>query len=237
MHVLLGLLIVAAAPETPIEGRFPDATEVFHCAFDETSDRDCDGWPDRWTRRRGPGFPHYVKMYIDTQRTPGGQRMLRVDLDGGGAVAYGPPVPASSLYDYVVESLVRTEGLHYDSVGVSITFRDDKQRELETLTSPQVRDAPAWKKLRLGPVSPRDPKVKTAIVGLHVQGGVRSDLKGNVLFSDVWLGRLTTPLNPADHIAMYPILSLSSQSDYTGLPASTPSQPSCRGPVRIGRPS
>jgi hypothetical protein len=190
MHVLLGLLIVAAAPKAPMEGRYPDATEVFHCAFDEPSDRDCDGWPDRWTRRRGPGFPHYVKIYIDTQRAPGGQRALRVDLDGGGAIAYSPPIPASSLYDYVLECLVQTEGLHYDSVGLSITFRDEQRQELETFALQPARDALSWKKLRLGPVSPRDPKVKTAVVGLHVQGSARADLKGYVLFSDVWLGRL-----------------------------------------------
>jgi len=102
--VLLPLLLVAAEAEPPLTQRYPQAIEVFHCNFDQSSDANFDGWPDGWTRRRLPGYPSYVKIKIqpilgdcpdfrghhasmvgENGTVPLGQRQcLQVDLDGAG---------------------------------------------------------------------------------------------------------------------------------------------------------
>lgn len=190
MNVWFSLMIVAFTPDASMEGRPPEATELLRCAFDQAVDRDYDGWPDGWTRRQGLGFPRYVKVAIDGQRTPSGGHALRVDLDGGGAVAYSPSLPAGSLYDYILEGQIRTEGLEYDVAYLSITVRDEKGKVLEVFTSEKVREAPQWRRVRLGPVSPKSPQARSAVIGLHVQPTVYPDLKGSAMFGDLWLGRL-----------------------------------------------
>jgi len=190
MNVLLSLLIVAINPDVPIEARYPDGTEVFRCPFDPSWDENFDGWPDGWTRRRGPGFPHYVAIQISRQASPVQDCCLRIDLDGGGAVAYSPPIRIGPLYSYVLEGFLRTEGLRHDQAHFSITLLDKDRHRLETFQSEKIRDARGWKKLRLGPISPRFEEVRFAIVGLHLEPGLRQDLKGVALFDDVWLGRM-----------------------------------------------
>ena len=112
MHVLLALSIVAVAPDAPIDARYPAAEQCFHCAFDRTWDKNYDDWPDGWRRRRGSGFPHYVKIAIRQEPSPVGDRSLRIDLDGGGAVVYSPLVPVSPLFSYVLEARLETQGLN-----------------------------------------------------------------------------------------------------------------------------
>jgi len=190
MNILVPLLIVAIGPDAPIGQRYPEAIQGFHCSFDETSDENFDGWPDGWTRRRGPGFPHYVKIGIAEEMSPANQRSLRIDLDGGGATAYSPPIAVASLFSYVLEAYVRTEGLQRDTAFVSITFLDKERRWVEAYVSEKIRDTGGWTKLRLGPIDPASEEVRFAVIGLHLEPGERADLKGSALFSDVWLGRL-----------------------------------------------
>jgi len=191
--LVTSLLIVALAGEAPIEGHYPDATRCFACTFDQNIDRNYDNWPDLWTRRRGPGFPHYVNVGIVDERSPRGSRSLKVELDGGGAVAYSPPIAFSNLVDWVLESAVKTEGLHHDEAFLSLTMLDEKQRPLGTFESPRLGGTRGWTTLRLGPVSPTDPQAKFVLIGLHLQppGTVgAADLKGSAWFADLWLGRL-----------------------------------------------
>src|SRR3954451_6551248 len=58
--VALILTLRAAAGE----GRHPDAVTVFHCAFGDDWDVNYDLWPDRWVRKTGLGYPHYVNIAI-----------------------------------------------------------------------------------------------------------------------------------------------------------------------------
>ncbi len=190
MSVLLSLLVVATAPDAPAGGRYPGAAEVFHCTFDDSWDRDYDGWPDRWTRRQGPGFPHYVRIFLSPEPVPAGDRSLRIELDGGGAVAYSPPIQVKPPHDYVVEALLKTEGLRHDRAYLSLTFLDRDQQPLETFSSEKVRDCPDWRKVRLGPVSPSSPQTRLAMIGLHLEPGSQADLRGAAAFGDLWLGRL-----------------------------------------------
>jgi hypothetical protein len=180
-----------SAVEAPLEARYPEAVEVFHCAFDPSWDENYDGWPDGWTRRRGRGFPHYVRIAISDEPSPEGGRCLRIDLDGGGAVAYSPPIPASHLYSYVLEGFVKTEGLVHNRAFFSVTLLDADRRRLETFTSRTFRSTAGWRKVRLGPLAAAADRARWAIIGLHVEPGAREDLRGAAAFDDVWLGRLS----------------------------------------------
>ncbi|MGQ9575939.1 MAG: COG1470 family protein [Thermoguttaceae bacterium] len=190
MDAVWALLIVAIRADAPSGGRYPGATEVFHCDFSESWDRDFNGWPDRWTRQQGPGFPHYVKISVCSAPGLAGHGALRMEMDGGAAAAYAPPVPASPLYDYVLDGLVNTEGLEHDHVYLSLTVLDDRHRPVETFASERLGRAPAWRRLRLGPISPSSPAGRWVAIGVHVEPGSRADLQGTALFGDLWLGRL-----------------------------------------------
>jgi hypothetical protein len=190
VNVLLPLLIVAIAPDPPIEARYPEAVTVFHCTFDASWDKNFDQWPDGWTRRQGQGFPHYVSIKTAKYPSPQDDRCLRIDLDGGAAAAYSPPIEVDSLFGYVLEGYLKTEGLDHDRAYFSVTLLDAQRHRLETFYSEKVRQTPGWKKLRLGPISPGSADARLAIIGLHVQPQSREDLKGTVWFDDIWLGRL-----------------------------------------------
>ncbi|MBN2476127.1 MAG: hypothetical protein JXB62_16060 [Pirellulales bacterium] len=190
MGFLLPLLILAIDSDVPLEVRFPEAATVFHCAFDGPWDENFDGWPDGWTRRQGPGFPHYVKIRIDDEPSPAGERSLRIEMDGGAAVAYSPPIQVGPLFSYVLEGYIKTEGLKFDRAYLSLTLLNADRHRLQTSYSQKVRQTEGWQKFRLGPVSPDSEDVRIAIIGLHVQPEQREDLRGGVLFDDIWLGRL-----------------------------------------------
>jgi len=190
MNLLLFLLISATAPDVPLEVRYPEADMVFHCTFDESWDENFDGWPDKWTRRRGQGFPHYVAVKINDEPSPVGNRCLRFEMNGGAAVAYSPPVEVSPLFSYVLEGYIKTEDLEHDEAYLSLTMLNDQRHRLHTYYSQKVRRTQGWQKFRLGPISPEDDDVRLAIIGLHVQPEAKEDLQGGALFDDVWLGRL-----------------------------------------------
>ncbi|MHC4180726.1 MAG: hypothetical protein ACYSWU_24770, partial [Planctomycetota bacterium] len=190
MNVLLPLLIVALAPDAPIEVRYPEAVTVFHCTFDGSWDENFDDWPDHWTRRKGRGFPHYVDIKIHGQPSPQGEASLRIELDGGAAVAYSPPVKVDPLFGYVLEGYVKTEDLNHDRAYFSVTLLDTQRNRLETFYSRKVRRTSGWQKLRLGPISPGSADARMAVVGLHLQPESGEDIKGAASFDDLWLGRL-----------------------------------------------
>jgi hypothetical protein len=190
VNVLLPLLIMAIVPDAPIDARYPEAVTVFHCTFDASWDQNFDDWPDHWTRRKGRGFPHYVSIKIDRRPSPQGERCLQIELDGGAAVAYSPPVEIDPLFGYVLEGYLKTEGLEYDRAYFSVTLLDEQRQRLETFCSRKIRQTSGWQKIRLGPIAPGSDDARLAIIGLHVQGESQADLKGAASFGDVWLGRL-----------------------------------------------
>ncbi len=194
--VLLPLLLMAAQTETPLNQRYPRAIEVFHCNFDQSSDANFDGWPDGWTRRRLPGYPSYVKIKIQPipapaeNAAPGVCQCLQVDLDGGGAAVFTPPIEVGSPYSYVLEGWLRTDHLQQDRAFLSVTFLDDNKHPLVTFESEKTTDSRGWKKIILGPIAPPSRDTKLALIGLHVEPGDAEDLKGSAAFADIRLVRL-----------------------------------------------
>ncbi len=220
MNVLLCLLIAAAGSDPPLADRYPEAEEVYRCPFDSSQDTNFDRWPDQWVRGDGP---HYVPIRIVDEPSPAGAGCLRIDLDGGKAIAYSPPVKIVSVFSYVFEGLVKTEGLKHDRAFFSVSLLDKRRQRLQTFYTEKLRETDGWRKLRLGPFSPESDKAEYVVIGLHVEPQSRQDLKGTVLFDDVWLGslpRLTLktadPLNcftDAADVVVQCVVSLSGGDD------------------------
>src|SRR5687768_10573588 len=107
--VLLGGIVCVAAPGS--ESRPSDAVTVFQCTFGEDWDVNFDRWPDRWVRKTGVEFPHYVKIGIEDDSTAVGEKCLRLDLDGAAAGVSTPPIRVMSRFSYIFEAQLKNEGL------------------------------------------------------------------------------------------------------------------------------
>jgi hypothetical protein len=190
LSAILLLLISVDAPSVAESGRYPEATEIFRCLFDEAADRNFDTWPDGWTRERGIGYPAYVKIAIQRESSPGGENCLCVNVDGGGAIAYSPPIPIGIDHGYVLETYIRTEGLKNDAAYLTLTFLDAENHTVATMQSRSIPGTQGWQKVRLGTFETANPDVRWLKVGLHVEPQGDPDLHGKVYFSDVWVGRL-----------------------------------------------
>ena len=190
MKSLFPLLIVAIIPTAPIALGDAEGTEVFYCDFGESWDKNFDDEADGWRRQLGQGFPEYLSIKISEDPAPTGNRCLRIDLDGGGAAYYSPPIRVGPLYSYVLEGFIQEEDLKYAQLYFSLTLLDEDRRRLETYYSDKYRHTDDWTEIRLGPVSPTSDEVRQAIIGLHVQPGERADLDAVVRFAGIRLARL-----------------------------------------------
>jgi len=198
MFLLKALCVVlgtAAAPggesaDTPQAEKPAEHAVVFRCAFDERSDRNYDQWPDGWTRRSGPRFPHYVRIAINREPSPAGDCCLRIYLDGKAAAAFSPPVPVSPEFSYILEGWIKTKGLKHDRAWISLTLLDAADRPLESFQSVKLQGTNGWQRVRLGPIAAAKPDAQQAILGVHVEPEDLDDLRGSVRFDDLCLWRL-----------------------------------------------
>jgi hypothetical protein len=210
MYLLLPLLILAADPDPSIDLEFPEACDVYRCDFTRQTiggesveaDINYDGWPDHWKRRRGAGFPTYVKIGIVGPETASPafpkkeatsdpvERWLCIDLDGGAASLFAPPQEVSPRFAYVLQGRLRTDGLEHNVAYYSITFYGADDRMLEHYQSPHLRSPGVWRTVHIGPLAPRSEDVRRAVIGLHVTPKSKADLRGSACFDDVRLARL-----------------------------------------------
>ena len=191
-NVMLSLLIVAAAPHAPTGQRHPEAVTLFECGFEKKWDTNFDQWPDRWTRRRGRGYPDYLPVRISEEPSVEGTQCLRLELDGGAATVHSPPIDVGALYSYVMEASVKTEGLTHHEAYCSVSFYDAHRKLLGTSKyTKRFSNATRWTKLRVGPVTPGHKDARFAVIGLHLTPTASGeDLRGAAMFDDVWLARL-----------------------------------------------
>jgi hypothetical protein len=190
MHILLPLLIVAAQA---VPGTAPpaDATELLRCGFEAENDLNFDAWPDGWTRQRGRGFPHYVVIEIVGDPPAAGGQCLRVNVNGGTALAQSPLIEIEPLRDYLLLGSIRAEGLQHNQALLRLTFYDEQEQPLAEFESPAVQNTQGWTTLRLGPVATANPHARYVRIGLCVKPGEEAeDFAGTVWFDELWLGRL-----------------------------------------------
>ena len=184
------MLILTVAGGLATADRHRDGEELYRCGFEQSADRDYDAWPDGWTRQRGPGFPHYVQVQQSQESSPEGRQCLRVDLDGGAAAAYSPPIAIDTRDDYLLEGYLKVSGLVNDEAFYSVRFLDEQQKTLETRESTHYRRTGDWTEIRLGPLRCSNKAAKFAVIGVHVQPGHAADLSGQALFDDVWFAQI-----------------------------------------------
>ncbi|HEX3599943.1 MAG TPA: hypothetical protein VHU84_07355, partial [Lacipirellulaceae bacterium] len=182
-------LIVLASGRT-VEARSSNAVSVFHCAFGDDWDVNYDGWPDRWERKVGPDYPHYVNVGIQDDEEVAGKKCLRIDLDGAAAAVASPPIRVMSRFSYVFEAQLKNENLNRSAVVISLNFCDSTGKVLQSEKTEPVSTLNGWQTVRIGPVEPRDAGIDHAVLELAVIRGNKGDLKGRVSLADLWLERL-----------------------------------------------
>ena len=189
-----------AASSGQVKPKAPGVTGsvAFECDFGATVDRDCDGWPDGWTRRHGPGFHDFLKIGIGPDSIPqdksGAARgsALLVELNGGSAEVGSPRIPITASFSYVLEGECRLSDLVHDDALVSLTFLDSQGKSLQTraLTLSGQSSSRQWEQFRLDSLVP--PRLATAAsFTLQVAPrGKRQDLRGQAAFRRLRLQRL-----------------------------------------------
>jgi hypothetical protein len=186
---LAAVVIVAAAARAD-DAHHPDAVEVYHCAFGEAWDVNYDRWPDRWVRKSGSDYPHYVNIEIGDDETAADKKALVIDLDGAAASISSPPIGVLSRFDYVFEARLKNEGLSHSSVVLTLDFCDKSGQVLQTQKSERLGNTTGWQQVRLDKIELTNPEIDRVIVGLQAIRGTKGDLKGRVSLADVWLARL-----------------------------------------------
>jgi hypothetical protein len=173
--------------EAPSEadGRIGHPSYVFHSVLDDAGDLNGDRWPDGWRRRVGPGYPSHLAMSLVADPTAPGGHCLRVQLNGGGAAAYSPPVLVSPDHAYTVTATVKTQQLQYGRACIAWRLLDADQKPIVEHLSARVGGDTPWRELTLVRQASDDPRVRFAEVGWYVQSGDRADLAGSVSLADV----------------------------------------------------
>jgi hypothetical protein len=201
------LLVLASLGAAPEDNAALGSDEIFSCNFDNApgklADADYDGWPDGWTRRRSLELPEFLRMAIvaegQTIRSSTAEpaaaevnRVLRMELDGGGAAIESPAVAVSSRFSLLLSLRIRTKGLKHDGAWATLSLQDIEGNELHSFSSVPVSGTAEWQRVEIGPVTPSNDKVVQAAVSLHVgpKGSGSQDLAGSAEFEDLLIVRL-----------------------------------------------
>lgn len=169
-----------------------DAIEVFHCAFDEAWDANYDEWPDRWTRKTGEKYPHYVDARLAEAGDPRatGGRFLQINLDGSSAAISSPPIRVTSRFSYLLTAQLYTKGLKNSDVTLSIDFYNAAGQKLQSRQEKLHNKRDGWHTVDIGSIDPGDESIDRGIIKLEARRGKRGDLHGVVAIDDIWLARL-----------------------------------------------
>lgn len=182
-------LCIAWAP-APTADPYAHAIDVRRFSFESDEDKDYDGFPDEWSRRRGTGFPKYVRASIDRKLGFDGQQSLRYELNGAKVAFYSPLLRIDHEYSYVLSGRILTEGLQHDAAMISVSLLDHTRRRIRrVLSRPVTGTHKNWTLVQVGPFRP-DPAVRFLVIGCHLAQGSQTDVRGNVWFDDLWLRSL-----------------------------------------------
>lgn len=202
--ILVGLMTFAQGELSPDLDQH--VVEIRRFTFEEADDRNFDGDPDYWTRRKGPEFPPYVIAKIDRTTGYRSRQSLRFELNGGSAAYYSPILKVNEPM-LILRGRVRVEGLRRSAAVITLSLLDEKRRRLRRVVSrpvvghsnpealasssspaPPTKDA-EWLPIEVGPV-PLDADIQFIVIGCHILGGDLPDTRGSVWFDDLWLGKL-----------------------------------------------
>ncbi len=122
IQIVLGTIFFANSK--PVENKsFPGAVPIATYSFEENNDRDYDGFPDEWIRRKGIDFPNYNKISIDRESGSDESRQsLRFDLKRDQIAIYSPIKKIDAPHSYLVTGKIKTRGLFNSAAVISISF-------------------------------------------------------------------------------------------------------------------
>ena len=164
---------------------------IYHCLFDRLMDaEDRDGWPDRWTRKRGIEsgilFPNNLAIGIVEEGSPFGNFALRMNIEGGAAAVFSPAIPIRPGMSYSVSVFVETNSLVFNEASVlALFYGNDATRPIRTVESQKIRSTNGWQQLLIGPIPADMPNVQSIAVGLVVMPTNRQDYGARVHFTNV----------------------------------------------------
>jgi hypothetical protein len=167
-----------------------EAVNVFHCTFGDEWDVDYDAWPDRWFRKTGENYPHYVNIGIRDDDTVPGKKCLQIDLDGAAAAIASPPIRVMPRFSYVFEAQLKNERLVNSTVALTLDFCDSNGHVVQTMRSAPQSVTKGWRTIRIDHIEPSDPAIDRVVLGLEVHHAAKGDLHGRVALADVRLARL-----------------------------------------------
>lgn len=184
----------SAATTVELDPAAGSAITVLRFDFEEDEDREPDGLPDDWNRRRGAGYPSYVKCEIDQKHSHVGDQSLRVKVNGGKVAYYSPfnenLARIEPEFNYVFRGFIRTEGLKNDHAIYTVSFLNSRRQRVQRFeTRPVTGTHAKWIQLELGPLKPQ-PDVRYVVIGCHVDHRENHDIRGDVWFDGIWLGKL-----------------------------------------------
>src|SRR5262245_362408 len=180
LFLTLALWVIVAATSRAGEDRFAEAVRVFDCNFGEKWDENYDRWPDRWIRKEGNDYPHYVNIQIQDDATIASGKCLTIDLDGAAAAISSPPIRVMSRFGYVFDAQLKNEGLEHSAVILSLEFLDKSGRVLQSKKSKPIANTRGWQHVRMGEIELNDPATDRVVIRLQVVRGPKGDLKGRV---------------------------------------------------------
>ncbi|MEX2170521.1 MAG: hypothetical protein WD851_14495 [Pirellulales bacterium] len=179
-----------AADDAVAESSAGETVEIFHCDFDASWDVNFDGWPDRWERNSGPGFPQYVAIGIADDTLTPGDPCLRIALDGASAEISSPPIRVLPRFSYTLDMRVRTEQVAHSHVTVEVDFLDAYGKSLQLVRAPAMTSTDGWVPIRLETMKPAHADIDRAVLRITTRRGERGDLNGIVWVDGVRLARL-----------------------------------------------
>ncbi|NQV23083.1 MAG: hypothetical protein HQ518_01840 [Rhodopirellula sp.] len=232
-NLLISLITITVMSATPVADTAepnlaarPPGTVLFF-DFEEDEDREPDGLPDDWTRRHGAGFPSYVECEIDQKHSHVGLQSLHVKVNGGKVAYYSPFNRESACIDpefnYEFRGFIRTERLKNDFAIFTVSFLNSRRQRVQRFETRPVSGTHAkWIPLQLGPLKP-NPDVRYVVIGCHVDHQANDDIKGDVWFDGIWLGkmpRLTLMPDAQDHF-LTPDRKIVINAEVSGLEANS----------------
>jgi hypothetical protein len=184
------LALILSPPAVASDEPHPDAVNVFHCTFGDEWDVNYDGWPDRWVRKSGVDYPHYVKIEIQDNDSAPNKRCLSLNLDGAAAAISSPPIRVMPRFRYVLEALVKNENLEHSSVVLTLDFCDSAGCVLQSKRSAPISVTKGWHRVQLEQIDSSDPAIDRVTMGLQIVRSTKGDLRGRVALADVRFARL-----------------------------------------------
>ncbi|HEX5102354.1 MAG TPA: hypothetical protein VFV87_00985 [Pirellulaceae bacterium] len=228
----LVILLALTAPGSADAASVTTGDVIYACDFDHRAqeaaegaagtrgaDLDYDGWPDGWSRLRSLKLPEFVRVGIVAEgqtialatAQPAAEtvnRVLRMELDGGGATVQSQPVAISPEYSLHLSLRIKTTALAHDGAWATLLLLDADNKILQSVSSRPVSETGDWLRVEIGPITPDSRKVVQAAISLHVGPlGTEQDLTGSAEFDDVQLVRLprmTLQANSPTGLYVYP---------------------------------